>query len=178
MIFLSAGHHLNDSGAVANGFKEADLTIEIRGLITKELDAKGYKYILDRDTETLSQYISRIKPSIGSVICDLHFNASANKTATGVEVLYPDTHKPINKSLAAEMSNELSIALGLRNRGAKAESASARGRLAILRTQAGISLLPELCFITNEADMCKYNLNKDKAAKVIAKYLMIAEDYY
>lgn len=178
MIFLSAGHHLKDAGAVANGFKEADLTIELRGLIAKELDAKGYKYILDDDRETLTQYINRIKPGSGSVICDLHFNASSNKTATGVEVLYPDTHKPINKSLATEMSSELSIVIGIRNRGGKPESTSARGRLAILRTKAGISFLPELCFITNEADMCKYNLNKESAAKVIAKYLILAEDYY
>jgi N-acetylmuramoyl-L-alanine amidase len=36
-LFLSAGHSLNETGAIANNFKEADLTIDLRNLIAQEI---------------------------------------------------------------------------------------------------------------------------------------------
>ena len=61
MIYLFAGHNNSDPGAVDSGYKEADLTKRFRNLVSKELDALGVKYILDKDSETNSQLLYRIK---------------------------------------------------------------------------------------------------------------------
>ena len=39
-IFISAGHHNNDSGAIGSGYKENKLTIEFRDLVVSELKSK------------------------------------------------------------------------------------------------------------------------------------------
>lgn len=175
MIYLSAGHHNSDPGAVANGYKESELCIKIRDAVAKELDKRGYKYILDKDSETLSQYIARIKPGSGSVVCDIHFNAVANSTATGVEVFYKnDNSKPI----AASLSAELARVQGLKDRGAKGPKESNRGSLAILNTKAGIAVLPEIGFISNKNDLKAFFDNFDKVINVIACNLIYAENLY
>jgi N-acetylmuramoyl-L-alanine amidase len=170
MIYLSAGHHLSDPGAIANGYKESQLCIELRDLIKQELIQKGASFISDRDYETLIAYINRIKPGSGSVLCELHFNASTNTRATGTEVLYATGIE--SQNLAKDLSQVIAELIGIPNRGAKDEAQSARGRLAVLRTKAGIAVLPEICFISNKLDMDAYQKNKNKVAKAIASYLI------
>lgn len=172
MIYLSAGHHLADPGAIGNGYIERDLTIELRDLIVPEIIKLGGKVITDKDSETLQQYINRIKPGDGSVLCEPHFNASANSSATGAECLYPDSSTSHSVALSREISETISTTLSIRNRGAKSEKESARGRLAILRTNAGISCLPEICFIGNKDDMAAYQKVKHILAKRIAAILV------
>lgn len=182
MIYLSAGHHLNDAGAVSNGFKESLLCIELRDLIKVELDKAGYTYISDRDYETLTTYLNRIQPGSGSVMCEIHFNAASSGAATGVEVIYPEkeyhnTNQLLaSTQLAKELSEEIAEVLNLVNRGAKKESQTARKSLAVLKTKAGISILPEICFISNPRDMESYQRNKGKVAKIIASYLIHYEN--
>lgn len=180
MIYNSAGHHLSDSGAVKGNDRENVLTIELRDLVDSELKIMGFNTIKDKDTETLGQYIARISPGSGSVVCESHFNA-ANGKASGVEVIYPDRNYHntnfvhLSKLIAEGMSKDIAQCLGLPNRGAKQEKDSARKTLAILRTKAGISVLPEICFIDNSIDMDKYHSKKREVAKIIAKWLSQAE---
>lgn len=179
MIYLSAGHHFkpgkSDPGAVANGYKESELTKELRDLTSLCLEGMGYPFILDRDSETLGEYLARIKPGSGSVVCEIHFNSSVTQSASGVEVLCKDDSNPLSKALAIRMAGEISTvepgAL-IKNRGAKTEKDSARGRLAILNTAAGIAVLPEICFISNLSDLAWYQRNKHKIALCIAKLLV------
>lgn len=172
MIYLSAGHYNQDPGAVANGYKEADLTKDLRGLIIANLIAMKAKYITDEDSESLGQYIRRIKPGTGSVLCELHFNASANAKATGAECLYGRNAGAYSKELAKEISDTIADDLSIANRGAKSEAHSARGRLGILHTKAGIAVLPEICFISNKTDMANYQKNKIQLAHNIAQLLV------
>lgn len=180
MIYLSAGHNHKpvkpDPGAVGNGYKESDLTIELRDLIAKEITAKGYPFIIDKDAETLAEYVARIKPGSGSVVCEIHFNAGP-VSATGVEVLYRATDKD-SKALADEMAFSLSHIMNMANRGGKDESMSHRGRLAILHTAAGTAVLPEICFISNKTDMEKYQKNKNAIAASIATLLIKYENMF
>lgn len=181
MIFLSAGHNYKkpnpDPGAMAthNGitYKEADLTIELRDLIAMELDKLGAKYILDRDDESLADYLKRIKPGDASVLCELHFNSAA-KLATGVETIVKTAPTVDEMKLAAELNQAIVIETGLFNRGVKTEAQSHRGRLAVLHTAAGISVLPEICFINNPMDIGKYQSAKKliawRFAAVLSKY--------
>lgn len=171
--FISAGHHLKDSGAVANGRKENLEAIRLRGLVVCELFKYNIKVYNDHDTESLSQYLARIQPGNASVVVEIHFNASSNPKSTGSEVLIADKHTSLSKEFAAELSKVISDTLGIVNRGVKTESQSARGKLAFVRKQ-GCTALIEVCFISNPDDMKKYddNINTLAAsvAKVIAKY--------
>lgn len=166
MIYLSAGHHAKDTGAIANGFNESELTRLLRDAIANELSVLGASYRTDNDDETLVQYLSRIKPGSGSVVCDLHFNAGV-PNANGIECYIANED---SKELATEicMAGEL---IRLNNRGVKPESQSQHKRLAILHDGAKIAVLVEVCFITSKSDLDKYFDGFECFAKSVATLL-------
>ena len=175
MIYLSAGHNKRlagaDPGATCGNIKEADLTIELRDLIIAELTGLQANFITDKDDETLLAYVARIKPGSGSVVCELHFNSSA-RLATGAEAIIKNEYSHVEKAIAVDISNAIATILGIINRGVKTEAQSHRGRLGILHTHAGISVLPEICFINNEIDMKQYHKNKNALARKFAELLI------
>lgn len=172
MIYLSAGHHNSDSGAVANGYKESDLTKEVRNLTVKNLDPKTI--IQDKDSENNSQYQSRIKPGSGSVVFDIHFN-SGQSIATGVECFVNASDFMDKNSLSFKLASEVceitTKTLGIKNRGVKVEGASQHSRIGILNLKAGISVLWEVAFISNVSDMAQFNTKKEQLTKEIASLL-------
>ena len=171
MIFLSAGHHLRDPGAVSKFGIERDLAIELRNLVEANLKTKGAKYVIDNDSETLGQYLARIKPGSGSVVVEIHWNAAMSTTATGTEVLIADNHNKLSKDLATELSAGIAAKIGIKNRGVKTEKDSARGKLAFVR-QPGACCLIEVCFVSNPDDMKKYQSAKCELAAFIADVLI------
>lgn len=177
--FISAGHNPKgpkvDPGAVANGLKEADLAIEFRDLVIKELLKLGVKVISDKDDETLSQYLLRIKPGNGSVILEFHFDAAASATATGTTSLYSKTADKNSIAFAKDLVDTTALILGIKNRGAISEALSHRGSLGIMRKQGIVALL-ELCFITNLNDLEAYKANKEILAVRIAAIVKRYED--
>lgn len=177
MIFISAGHHRKDSGATFGGRKENLETIVLREKITHFLDKKypQFKYIKDSDDETLAQYLGRIKTGSGSVVLEVHFDASSNSNSTGTTAIVRNA--PTNESLsfATELSKITSQELKIRNRGVITESQSARGRLGLMRKEGIVSLL-EVCFITNANDMNQYDIGQCRLAEKIADLLVKYED--
>ena len=169
MIYLSAGHHNKDSGAVSGVFVERDLTKESRFLIEKHIDPK--QVIKDKDFETNSQFQIRIKPGSGSVVFDIHFNAGS-PTATGTECFVNKADFANKNSLSYKMAEKkkkkTSEILGIKNRGVKSEASSQHPRIGILNLKAGISVLWEICFISSPLDMPQYILHKEKLNKEIA----------
>lgn len=141
MIFISAGHHFQqpkpDPGAVATydgkQYKESELAADLEERVCNILKQRGVKYITDRNDETLSQYIARIKPGSGSVVCEIHFN-SATPAATGTETLVKTAASTHEWDMAKELSDGTAKILGIANRGVKSESQSQHKRLAILNT--------------------------------------------
>ena len=176
MIYLLAGHHNTDPGAVGSGYKEADLNKKIRSAVAKELDALGCNYILDKDSETLNQLLGRIKPGSGSVLKDIHWNASDNAKATGVEVFVADNANKDSIAFANELLTATVKLTGLTSRGVKTEKQSARKQLAVLRTKAGIAALLEIGFISNKKDVESVLNVLPQLAKEYAKILKKYED--
>lgn len=178
MIFVSAGHApysvKQDFGAEGCNYKEALLTIEMRDLVTKDLDSLNRKYIKDLDTETLSEYLTRIQTGTGSVVCEFHFDAY-NGTASGATALVGDDADRLDKAFAKELVNVTASILGIPNRGVKSEAESHRGRLGLMREQGIVSLL-EVCFIDNCNDMQKYQPKKAELAKAYAQIIAKYED--
>lgn len=181
MIYVSAGHHNLDSGAISSNcgriFKEADLTKIQRDLTIKQLDVLNVKYIVDKDTETLSEYLKRISPTSSDVVIEFHFN-SFNKIANGVETIVGNKASKLSLDFAKEINDATVQTLQLKDRGVKYESESARGKLGLFR-EAGISCLVEICFIDNCLDMDSWLKNKEKLAiqyaRIISKYENLAK---
>jgi N-acetylmuramoyl-L-alanine amidase len=158
MVFVSAGHHIKDSGAIGvDGRKEADEAIKMRNAVVKYCLDRGLKVITDNDNETLSQYLMRIKTGNGSVVLEIHFDAF-NKLASGTTALVGDDADRLDKLFGKEMVDFTSNTLGIKNRGVISEAKSHRGKLGLMREQ-GIVCLIEVCFIDNFSDMTNYDKN-------------------
>lgn len=174
MVYLSAGHHTQaktirqDPGAVnKHGVKEGDLTIELRNLIARELDLLGIKYITDSDNESLGQYLKRIGTGTGSVVLELHFDSALSPTATGCTGLIEGEADRLDRAFAKELTDANASILGIRNRGVISETESHRGSLGLMR-EDGIICLQEICFISNDDDLARYNLKKKELARAFA----------
>lgn len=176
-VFPSAGHNDFDPGAVANGFREADLTKDARNIIASHSRAEDL--IMDKDWETNKQYQGRIKPGSGSVVFDIHFN-SGSPTATGTECFVNSRDFADKKSMSYRMAEEICVltatTLGIRNRWVKSERDSQHRRLGILNLGAGCSVLWEICFITSALDMQRYQMHKHKLLKGVADILKKYDD--
>jgi N-acetylmuramoyl-L-alanine amidase len=185
MIYNSAGHHNKDSGATATHggikYQENTLMMQMRDLINKRLDERGYKYINDNDNETLAQYLGRIKSGTGSVIFEGHLNSFVNSTATGIEIIIPDNASEAERRLASIMAIGLNKITGivLRNNGTGVitEKQSKRGSLGIMR-KPGINLLAEYGFISNPNDLRIILEKKTEIANFVADCLIIGEDWF
>lgn len=179
MIFISAGHTPKgikvDPGAVANGYTEAGLNVEIRDLVCNELDLLGAKYIKDLDNETLSQYLQRAETGTGSVVLEFHFDA-ATGTASGSTAIVEEEGDRLDKLFAKELVDACSSILGIKNRGVKSEAETHRGRLGLMREE-GIICLLEVCFIDNINDLNAYHLHKVALAKAVAAILIKYEKF-
>jgi N-acetylmuramoyl-L-alanine amidase len=173
--FISAGHHLKDSGAVGSGTQENREAIGFRDSVIKWAKLFGTEVIQDNDNETLSQYLKRIETSSGSVVIEFHFDASTNAMATGTTALVGTDADRLDKAFAKELVDRTADMLGIRNRGVISEAQSHRGRLGLMREQ-GIVCLLELCFISNPNDMRSYNANKDNLAREIARIIKRYDD--
>jgi N-acetylmuramoyl-L-alanine amidase len=170
MSFPSAGHHNSDPGAVANGFTEMKEMDRFRNKLIKRLELRGHKYITDENWENNSQYQSRIKPVKGDVLLDMHLDAGG-PTATGCGVFIHNNASLETKQAAQELVDSCSQAMGIKNRGVKTESQTARGKIGIL-SKGGITVLIEFCFITNIVDMKAFHDNEDCLVEIVENWLI------
>ena len=155
-IFITAGHHNADSGAVANGFKENEEAIKDRNLLKKAVHfiSPSTQVIIDDDNDKLSTVIRKVN-EVGSrndILLDIHYN-SASVIATGVEAFINGKDDPENRRIAGRIVELSSKMLSLPNRGVKLESNSQHPRLGILHTVVRRSILLERGFINNANDM-------------------------
>lgn len=167
-LFLIAGHHENDPGAIAKHpilgeIREADLTKELRNLLLISLKKFNPDKVIfiDNDIWTLNQTINWVKNNIlpGDLMIDIHFNAFPEPGANGGEVLVKNGSSPLMINRAARFSKIISNTLGIRDRGAKTEAQSGRTRIGILHG-LGDRFLLEIKFMSNQNDVNQYNKNK------------------
>lgn len=173
--FVSAGHHDNDSGATANELKEADLTKEFRDLVIVNLEKIGANYSKDQDSETLGQYLQRIKPGNGSVVVEFHFDFASDSKTGGTTAVVADNASSNSKAFAKELADATSRVLGVKNKGVIPETQTYRKRLGLMRKEGIVALL-EIGFISNASDIEKYNVGKEKLAAEIAKIIKKYDD--
>lgn len=174
MLLISAGHGGPDPGVVANGYKEADLTLDFRNRVGSELGKRGIGYQMDgglRENLPLPRALSLLKNSLLGV--EFHFN-SGPTGATGVEALTV-AWRPARRNIALALSRAVGKSTGLKLRsyqpeypGWRPDTAGAHRSLAYCRC-GGIIL--ECCFITNQEDLSLWLLKRDLAAAAVADVL-------
>lgn len=181
-IFISAGHSVRrgrDMGAAGNGFVEGELMAEFRNLLVRALKQKGVNPIVDKDDSIFSETINYFRnlTTNSCIVLDLHTNA-ASPQARGTETLVPATPSNFELDLAQALSLAVSqdLDIPLRGRtqgreGVKTELQSHHGRLGWMRL-TGENVLMELFFISNAAEVAKYQERKVRLANRIAEVLI------
>lgn len=165
-LFVSAGHSYSDPGASGNGWTEADVVLDLRDRLYRELDSRGI--VLSTDGEKgenlpLRQAVQMAKEH--EVAVELHCNAFRAKSATGVETLGGDWMPDFPE----ELCDCISSVLGIANRGAKGEGSGQHSRLAFVSKGHGVII--ELFFITNPHDLRSYLDRKDELVVRLADVL-------
>ena len=180
-IFILAGHHNNDPGAISphTGEKEADLTKELAAMVTERISdlAPDIETWNDDPNDALNRVIAKITETITSkdILCDIHFNSFHTDKATGFEVIVSNNAGQVSKSIANDLCDVIPKVIGIANRGVKTESQTARGRLAIVNL-LGSAVLIETAFLSNPEDMDKYHKQKHWVADEIARILIKHHD--
>lgn len=169
MILISAGHGGTDKGAVSNQYTEAHLATDLRNIIAFYLKESGVPFIVDGEGKNNLPLREAIKLArLADIAVEIHFNASSNRTAKGVEVLC----QPKDKKLAQAICKAISDVTGspLRgDEGYKPENSGQHSRLGFI--QAG-GLIVEVEFISNPEMMVTYTQRKWLVGKAIAQVLI------
>jgi N-acetylmuramoyl-L-alanine amidase len=172
LILVSAGHTNTigeDRGAIGSGFIEGNEAVMLRDHVAAMLRSFGVPVIED-GADGVSEKLSRalILARKADVAVEFHWNASANKEATGVECLA----KPKHRILAQKLAGAVASATGLRLRGGdggfKRDDSGPHHRLAFC--EAG-GLILEVCFISNANDMELYTKNFEAVVKNLTAVL-------
>lgn len=166
-VFLSAGHSNIDPGAVGGGWREADIAVEMRNMVSFYLSRAGVAHDLDGSgTVNLPLRDAAAAARKHSIAVEFHCNAGP-ATATGVETLQSAADTALGKSLCEAIAGALQV----RNRGAKPENSGQHHRLAFVG--AG-GIIVELFFISNADDRKKWSERKWLAAQAVAEVLQRA----
>ena len=133
IIAIDPGHGGSDSGAVANGLREKDLTLEVSLALKEELESyDGVTVVMTRSTdvrpsenlsEDLSSRVQTAAAARADALVSIHFN-SGSPLARGAEVWYGNsssynyaTHTK-GRQLSSNIQDKLTD-LGLADRGIK-----------------------------------------------------------
>ena len=165
-IYIDQGHNPENpnAGAEGNGLQEQTITYNVGQELASLLRANpDFEVRLSRPTPTTSLGTSNATSLQARVndanswgadyFISIHTNASDNSNATGVEA-FSYSLPSRGFSLAEDITQELSQATGLRNRGAKI-----RPGLYVLRRTDMPAVLVEIGFISNPTDAALMDSN-------------------
>ena len=161
-LFVIPGHGAGDSGAVGNGYKEAE---RVRALATKVKEYGGDNVILsDFNLNSYrSNIIGKCQVPNDCLILELHIDSSKNTKARGGHVI-------INANFKADEYDEALATMISTMFPGRAKTIVGRTNIANVRRAADKGYnyrLLECCFISNTEDIKKFNAEMDKLAKEI-----------
>lgn len=169
-IYVIAGHGAGDSGAVGNGYKEAEL---VRVLAQRIADLGGEYVRLHpfKDNAYASNAISKLSIPKSWAIVELHMD-SASASAKGGHVIIKSNYK-------ANAYDEALAKLMVEFFPGRSEKIVNRGDLANANRAAARGYdyrLVENGFITNKGDVATFNANVDALARGYLKAFGIPVD--
>ncbi|EHC6275892.1 N-acetylmuramoyl-L-alanine amidase [Listeria monocytogenes serotype 1/2b] len=163
-LAIFAGHNgTNESGASGNGLTEKAVAKEAAQLATNYAKSCGHT-VVNGYGKALSERVKYANFENVKAVLELHTNAGGGQ---GVETLFC-------AGIASAKSDATAVAKagaikGLKNRGAKADTSTRHGRLAIVRDTKAPALLHELFFIDSASDVKIWKANKKAIVESITK---------
>lgn len=167
-IAISPGHFGVGTGAkdIIDEVAEARKVVDRVAYLLEREGIKVYKIVDNRSknqSQNLNYLISEHNAKNRSLDVSIHFNSSGKRTdqSLGTEVLYRDDAL---KAFAGKVSQAISSASGLKNRGAKK-----RTDLAFLNGTKKPAILIEVCFVNSVQDVKIYQSKFEEICKAITK---------
>lgn len=151
-VFLGIGHGGKDPGAVANGFEEADLNLNIGLACRDELERHGVTVLMSRtkdENDDVNEEIRECNAFNPDLAGDIHNNAGGGD---GAEVLHT-IYKGEGEELAQNILNEI-VAIGQNSRGIKTrKNAKGTDYFGFIRSTSCPAVIVECAFVDNRKDM-------------------------
>jgi len=155
-VYVDAGHGGRDPGAVANGLKEKDLTLDIARRVEADLRRHGVDVKMSRTTDeykSLDQRTNEANAWGANIFVSIHCNAATSASANGFEVWHSILPTSKGRVLAALIADELDRLTPLANRGTKSKAnAAGRDYYHVIRETRMPAVIVEAGFITNPGD--------------------------
>ena len=171
-VFLGVGHGGSDPGAVANGFKEKDLNLDIALACRDELERHGVTVLMSRtkdENETLNEKIKECNAFKPDYALDIHNNAGGGD---GAEI-YHHVGGGKGKTLAQNIINEI-VKIGQNSRGIKTKTnSSGKDYFAFIRETASPACLVECAFVdSNDLQIIDTAAERKTMGSAIAKGIL------
>lgn len=151
-VFIGVGHGGSDPGAVANGFKEADMNLVMAMACKDELVRHGVEVKMSRsknENDPLSEEIKECNAFKPDLAIDCHNNSGGGD---GFEVIHY-SKGGTSKVLAQNIEKEV-IAIGQNSRGLKVRlNNSGRDYFGFIRETCCPAVICEGVFLDNRTDM-------------------------
>jgi N-acetylmuramoyl-L-alanine amidase len=167
-VVICPGHGGSDPGAVGNGLKEKDLTLDVVKRVAAFLGDKGVNVVLTREgdeTVSIEERIKRCNETNAACYVMVHINAATPKEANGIETFA--WHTSAKGGLLAELLQKHAVqATGLawRSGAPKKSTSGTSGYYKGLRLTKCPAAIIECGFITNAKDAAYLNVVANRSA--------------
>ena len=165
-VFLGVGHGGNETGAVANGFKEKDLNLTVALAARDELERHGVDVLMSRykdEEDSLREEIRECNAFDPDLAGDIHNNAGGGD---GAEVFY-HYKGGTGKILAEDILEEI-VAIGQNSRGAKTRVEDGADYYGFIRETACPAVIVECAFLDNKTDLAIIDTEAEQKAMGVA----------
>ena len=112
LIIIDPGHGGLDDGCVSAGVSEKDINLEIAKLVSAQLEEKGYRVELSRDTDTYIAKEDRVENANlnnAAVYISIHQNSCEDKDISGIETWYDGADTSRDSKRLAQLIHQQTI---------------------------------------------------------------------
>ncbi len=168
-ICIDPGHGGSDPGAVGNGLREKDVTLEISLEAARILRGLGLTVVLTRETDRFIDLTPERTPPCDMSV-SIHVNSGGGQGLETWVSLFSQASE--SEKLGQAIQDRILEQLPFKNRGLKSRknTAGKDDYLYMIRKPAGVAVLVECGFIDHAADagILKQDVNRKKIAAGIA----------
>ena len=162
-VFLGVGHGGTDTGAVADGYREKDMTLAMALACQQELARHGVLVKLSRtkdENDPVNEEVRECNAYAPDLALDIHVNAGGGDGFEAYHALSGGKGKTLAQNIEAEVK-----ALGQNSRGCKPRAGSAgRDYYACIRDTACPAVIAEIGFIDNAKDRSGFDTAQEQQA--------------
>jgi N-acetylmuramoyl-L-alanine amidase len=166
-VYIGVGHGGSDPGAVANGFKEKNLTLPIALACQDELARHAVLTKISRtkdETDSVSEKVSECNEYDPDLALDIHINAGGGDGAEVFHTIKGGTGKTLAKNILAEI-----VKIGQNSRGTKTKkNSSGKDYFGFIRSTKAPAVIVECAFIDKKKDIQIIDTAEEQAAMGVA----------